>query len=54
MMKACGRHRDSGVPASLTGMEREGEAEMFALFRENQHQKSLPNLLPKVLPTAPE
>jgi hypothetical protein len=54
MMSAFGRHRDSGVAGSLIGKEREGEAELVGLFRKNQHLKSLPNLLPKTLPTAPE
>jgi hypothetical protein len=54
MMAALGRHRDSGVEASFTGKKREGEEELVGLFRKNQHQKSLPNLLPKTLPTAPE
>jgi hypothetical protein len=54
MMSAFGRHRDSGVEASFTGKGREGDADLVGLFRKNQHLKSLPNLLPKTLPTAPE
>jgi hypothetical protein len=54
MMAALGRHRDSGVEASFTGKKRGGEADLVELFRENQYHKSLPNLLPKTLPTAPE
>jgi hypothetical protein len=54
MMSAFGRHRDSSVAASLIGKGREGEAGLVGLFRKNQHLKSLPILLPILLPTAPE